>query len=100
MRSGGFGEIMTTARARNYAGMSADERRLARRERLIEGAIRAYGELIGHRRIAQATADDVAAGAAMLLSLFLRDPQLQKFATVVDRRYKKHCQSILESCKN
>src|SRR4051812_6112024 len=35
---------MTTARARNYAGLSADERRLARRERLIEGAIRAYGE--------------------------------------------------------
>ena len=39
---------MTTARARNYAGLSADERRLARRERLIEGAIRAYGEL-GYR---------------------------------------------------
>jgi AcrR family transcriptional regulator len=33
---------------RNYAGLSADERRLARRERLIEGAIRAYGEL-GYR---------------------------------------------------
>lgn len=39
---------MTTARARNYAGLSAEERRLARRERLIEGAIRAYGEL-GYR---------------------------------------------------
>ena len=39
---------MSTARARNYAGLSADERRLARRERLIEGAIRAYGEL-GYR---------------------------------------------------
>src|ERR1700754_2671567 len=39
---------MTTARARNYAGLSAQERRLARRERLIEGAIRAYGEL-GYR---------------------------------------------------
>jgi AcrR family transcriptional regulator len=39
---------MTTLRARNYAGLSADERRLARRERLIEGAIRAYGEL-GYR---------------------------------------------------
>jgi AcrR family transcriptional regulator len=48
MSSGGFGEIMTTARARNYAGLSAEERRLARRERLIEGAIRAYGEL-GYR---------------------------------------------------
>src|SRR5207253_1017839 len=39
--------------------------------------IRAYGELIGNRRIAQATGDDVTAGAAMLLSLFLRDPQFQ-----------------------
>jgi AcrR family transcriptional regulator len=48
MSSGGFEDSMTTARARNYAGLSADERRLARRERLIEGAIRAYGEL-GYR---------------------------------------------------
>src|ERR1700756_1772150 len=48
MSSGGFGDSMTTARARNYAGLSADERRLARRERLIEGAIRAYGE-VGYR---------------------------------------------------
>src|ERR1700755_629057 len=45
MSSGGSGKSMTTARARNYAGLSADERRLARRERLIEGGIRAYGEL-------------------------------------------------------
>src|SRR2546421_10541252 len=48
MSSGRVGNIMTTARARNYAGLSAEERRLARRERLIEGAIRAYGEL-GYR---------------------------------------------------
>src|SRR4029079_8561538 len=40
--------VMATARARNYAGLSAEERREARRERLIEGAIRAYGEL-GYR---------------------------------------------------
>jgi AcrR family transcriptional regulator len=39
---------MTTARARYYAGLSAQERRESRRERLIEGAIRAYGEL-GYR---------------------------------------------------
>jgi topoisomerase-4 subunit B len=37
--------------------------------------IKAYGELIGNRHIAQATGDDVAAGAALLLSLFMRDPQ-------------------------
>src|SRR6266404_480157 len=39
--------------------------------------IKAYGELIGHRRVTPATGDDVIAGAAMLLSLFLRDPQFQ-----------------------
>ncbi len=39
--------------------------------------IKAYGELIGNRRIAQATGEDVAAGVAMLLSVFLRDPQFQ-----------------------
>src|SRR5229473_2399087 len=39
--------------------------------------IKAYGELIGNRRIAQATGEDVATGVAMLLSVFLRDPQFQ-----------------------
>ncbi len=39
--------------------------------------VKAYGELVGNRRIAQATGDDVTAGAAMLLSLFMRDPQFQ-----------------------
>ena len=39
--------------------------------------IKAYGELIGNRRIAQATAEDVTAGVAMLLSVFLREPQFQ-----------------------
>ena len=39
--------------------------------------VKAYGELIGNRRIAQATGDDVTAGAALLLSVFLRDPQFQ-----------------------
>jgi topoisomerase-4 subunit B len=39
--------------------------------------IKAYAELIGNRRIAQATGDDVAVGTAMLLSVFLRNPQFQ-----------------------
>ena len=39
--------------------------------------VKSYGELIGNRRIAQATAEDVVSGAAMLLSVFLRDPQFQ-----------------------
>ncbi len=39
--------------------------------------IKAYGELVGNRRIAGATGEDVTAGVAMLLSVFLRDPQFQ-----------------------
>src|SRR5204862_7943569 len=39
--------------------------------------IKAYGELIGNRRIAQATGEDATSGVAMLLSVFLRDPQFQ-----------------------
>src|SRR5215472_3145701 len=40
-------------------------------------AVKGYGELVGNRRIAQATGEDVTSGAAMLLSLFIRDPQFQ-----------------------
>ena len=39
--------------------------------------LKAHGELIGNKRIAQATGDDVANGAATLLSLFIREPQFQ-----------------------
>ncbi len=46
------------------------------RSALMRG-LKSYGELIGNRRIAQATGEDVTAGAAMLLSLFMRDPQFQ-----------------------
>jgi topoisomerase IV subunit B len=40
-------------------------------------AIKGYGEIIGNRRAAQATGEDVTGAAAMLLSLFIRDPQFQ-----------------------
>jgi topoisomerase IV subunit B len=40
-------------------------------------AVRGYGELVGNRRVAQATGEDVSCGAAILLSLFIRDPQFQ-----------------------
>src|SRR5277367_2256687 len=39
--------------------------------------LKAHGELIGNKRIVQATGEDVTSGAAMLLSLFIRDPQFQ-----------------------
>jgi len=40
-------------------------------------ALRAYGELTGNKRAQQLTAEDVADGAAIMLSLFIRDPQFQ-----------------------
>jgi topoisomerase IV subunit B len=40
-------------------------------------AVKGYGELIGNRRLAQATGEDVSSSAALLLSLFMRDPQFQ-----------------------
>src|SRR5262245_20694000 len=46
------------------------------RSALLRG-IKGYGELVNNRRVAQATGEDVSANAAILLSLFLRDPQFQ-----------------------
>ncbi len=41
-------------------------------------SLRAYAELVGNKKAAGAiTADDVMGGAAVLLSLFIRDPQFQ-----------------------
>jgi topoisomerase-4 subunit B len=46
------------------------------RSALLRG-VKGYGELVGNRRVAQATGEDVTSGAALLLSLFMRDPQFQ-----------------------
>ncbi|HEX4572002.1 MAG TPA: DNA topoisomerase IV subunit B [Dongiaceae bacterium] len=40
-------------------------------------SLRAYGELIGNRKAAQITPEDVVGGAVMMLSLFIHDPQFQ-----------------------
>ena len=40
-------------------------------------SLKAYGELVGNKRAAQLTADDVAGGASAMLSVFLREPQFQ-----------------------
>jgi topoisomerase-4 subunit B len=62
--------------------------------------LRAYGELVGNRKTSLITAEDVTGGAAMLLSIFIRDPQFQgqtkeKLATaeatrLVDTTIKDH----------
>ena len=40
-------------------------------------SLKAYGELVGNKRASQLTADDVAGGACVMLSVFLREPQFQ-----------------------
>ena len=39
--------------------------------------LRSYGELVGNKRAAQITADDVFGGVFALLSIFIREPQFQ-----------------------
>ena len=43
----------------------------------ITRALRSFGDLAGNRKAAEITADDVFAGTAVMLSIFLRDPQFQ-----------------------
>jgi topoisomerase-4 subunit B len=40
-------------------------------------SLKAYGDLVGNRKVAQVTAEDIAGGACMMLSLFIREPQFQ-----------------------
>ena len=40
-------------------------------------SLKAYGELLGNRKIGLVTSDDICGNAAMLLSVFIRDPQFQ-----------------------
>ena len=43
----------------------------------ITRALRSFGDLAGNRKADEITADDVFAGTAVMLSVFLRDPQFQ-----------------------
>ncbi|MEZ5691807.1 MAG: DNA topoisomerase IV subunit B [Rickettsiales bacterium] len=43
----------------------------------INKGIRAYGELTGNKKIAQAQGEDILGGAVIVLSLFIKDPQFQ-----------------------
>jgi topoisomerase IV subunit B len=46
------------------------------RTALLRG-VKAYGEMVGNKRAAQVTADDLMGGACIMLSVFIRDPQFQ-----------------------
>jgi len=43
----------------------------------LSRSLRAYGELVGNRKAAQITAEDITGSALMILSVFIRDPQFQ-----------------------
>src|SRR3546814_9585664 len=55
---------------------SSDLHEAGLRAALTRG-LRAFGELIGQKKAAQITADDVFNGGEMMLSVFIRDPQFQ-----------------------
>ncbi|MCE2510057.1 MAG: DNA topoisomerase IV subunit B [Alphaproteobacteria bacterium] len=40
-------------------------------------ALKAYGELVGNKRAAQITGEDIVAGAAVMLSIFMNNPEFQ-----------------------
>jgi topoisomerase-4 subunit B len=40
-------------------------------------SLKAYGELVGNRKVAQVTPEDITGGACMLLSVFLKEPLFQ-----------------------
>ncbi len=70
-------------------------------------SIRAFGDMTGNKKAAQITADDIVGGAAILLSVFIREPQFQgqtkeKLASAeatrwVDLALKDHCDHWLSS---
>ncbi|HVJ51291.1 MAG TPA: DNA topoisomerase IV subunit B [Aliidongia sp.] len=58
-------------------------------------SIRAYGELVGNRRASIVAAEDVMGGAAIMLSLFMRDPQFQ--GQTKDRLVSTEAQRLVET---
>ena len=57
-------------------------------------SLRAYGELVGNRRASIVAAEDVVGGAAIMLSLFMRDPQFQ--GQTKDRLVSQEAQKLVE----
>jgi topoisomerase-4 subunit B len=63
------------------------------RTALVRG-IKAYGELVGNKKVAQVTAEDVMAGSCIMLSVFIRDPQFQ--GQTKDKLVSNHAQRMVE----
>ena len=58
-------------------------------------SLRAYGEMMGNRKAANITADDVMTGNIALLSVFIRDPQFQ--GQTKDRLSNPEAQKLVEN---
>ncbi|MBU0723597.1 MAG: DNA topoisomerase IV subunit B [Alphaproteobacteria bacterium] len=43
----------------------------------LSRGLKAYGDLVGNKRAGQVTSDDIVGGSAIMLSVFIRDPQFQ-----------------------
>jgi topoisomerase-4 subunit B len=61
----------------------------------LSRALREYGDRAGNRRAAQITAEDVADGSVVLLSLFIRNPQFQ--GQTKDRLGMPEAQRLVEA---
>ncbi|MCR9176184.1 MAG: DNA topoisomerase IV subunit B [Alphaproteobacteria bacterium] len=64
------------------------------RTALLRG-IKAYGELVGNKKVAQVTADDIMAGACIMLSVFIREPQFQ--GQTKDKLVSTQAQKLVET---
>ena len=60
----------------------------------LSKGLRAHGELIGAKKAAQITADDVLGGAGVLISVFLKDPEFQ--GQTKDRLSTAEAQRLVE----
>jgi len=63
------------------------------RAALMRG-VKAYGEMVGNKRAGQITAEDMMAGACVMLSVFIRDPQFQ--GQTKDRLTSPHATRMVE----
>ena len=60
----------------------------------LSRGIKAYGELVGNRKAAQITAEDVMAGACAMLSVFIREPAFQ--GQTKDKLASPHATKLVE----
>jgi AcrR family transcriptional regulator len=99
--------MMAMARTRHYGGRSAEDRRLARRERLIEAAVRVYGEVAYRNATVKAVCEaaelteryfyeSFASSEALLITAF--DTVSHRLIDCLDRIRAEHTGAADERC--